>query len=135
MNVLRKLAIAAAALLLACSSASRAPLSGDVTVELDAFSGRPNPSWTLAPAEAKEFARRLRDLPAAEGSRAAPERLGYRGFWIHAGQPATRILVHDGLVVTIAPGGASTLRSDARGAEAWLVAQATRRGYGGVFGR
>jgi hypothetical protein len=135
MRVARNLAVAAAGLLLACSPPGHETLSGEIVVELDAFSGRPDPSWTLTRAEARELARRLRDLPPAQGSSAVPERLGYRGFWIYAGRPPTRVFVHDGLVAIIAPGGAGTLRRDARGAEAWLVAEATRHGYGGVFGR
>jgi len=48
-------------------------------VELDAFSGRPNPHWELTGREATEFAARLRKLAP---SAVAPmsDGLGYRGF-------------------------------------------------------
>jgi hypothetical protein len=54
-----------------------------VTVELDIFSGRPNPSWTLAAPERDEFLRQL-SVPRQEGppSRDLPG-LGYRGFAVH----------------------------------------------------
>ena len=128
---------AAAGLLLACSSPAEIELSGDVAVELDAFSGLPNPVWTLTPPEADELARRLRDLPAADGPLDPPEGLGYRGFWIRqtaGGAPATpALLVHGGVVRIVPPTGPGELRRDVHGVEAWLVGQARKRGYGGVF--
>jgi hypothetical protein len=129
----------AAALLLACSPAPEYALSGEVAVELDAFSGRPDPTWTLTPPEVRELARRLRDLPSTDGPLAPPGRLGYRGFWIRPAQigtePAARLHVHDGLVLIVPPRGPNTLRRDVHGVEAWLVAQASRRGYARVIRR
>ena len=54
------------------------------TVELDVFSGRPNPSWTLTPAQGvklRQLLRAVRDLPKAHkrGPPAEPG-LGYRGL-------------------------------------------------------
>jgi hypothetical protein len=56
----------------------------EVRVELDIFSGRPNPSWMLAPPERDEL---LRALGAAQQETAARELpgLGYRGFAVHVG--------------------------------------------------
>src|SRR5258708_4345888 len=56
----------------------------EVRVELDIFSGRPNPSWMLAPPERDEL---LRALSAAKREAAARELpgLGYRGFAVHVG--------------------------------------------------
>jgi hypothetical protein len=56
----------------------------EVRVELDIFSGRPNPSWTLAPPDRDEL---LRALSAAQQEVAARELpgLGYRGFAVHVG--------------------------------------------------
>ncbi len=50
-------------------------------IELDIFSGRPNPRWTLNTAEAKEFLTRLLDrtVPMAP-IRSNEAGLGYRGF-------------------------------------------------------
>ena len=50
-------------------------------VELDAFSGRPNPRWQLSESEAAELARLIADLQPAPGtSSLRPPGLGYRGF-------------------------------------------------------
>lgn len=54
-------------------------------IELDVFSGRPNPRWVLTPSEASEFTQRIRDgvtpvMPVEESSGS----LGYRGFVVRA---------------------------------------------------
>ena len=53
-------------------------------VELDAFSGRPNPRWELTRAETAEFLMLLRALPRAHGSYSTGGGLGYRGFIVRA---------------------------------------------------
>jgi hypothetical protein len=50
-----------------------------VEVELDIFSGMPNPTWVLTAAEADGFAQRLAQLPATSAGQ-LPGHLGYRGF-------------------------------------------------------
>ena len=50
-----------------------------VRVELDIFSGRPNPTWTLSAGETAELKRRLADLPPSAKAPQPPP-LGYRGF-------------------------------------------------------
>lgn len=50
-------------------------------VELDAFSGRPNPRWCLLPYQAREFTNKLQMLPRQHKRAASAEQgLGYRGF-------------------------------------------------------
>jgi hypothetical protein len=50
-------------------------------VELDAFSGRPNPRWRLHPHQAREFTNKLHRLPRQHKRAASAEQgLGYRGF-------------------------------------------------------
>lgn len=58
-------------------------------VELDMFSGRPNPSWDAPAATGRELAKFERNLVP---SRAAPEppALGYRGFVYGEGRNARR---------------------------------------------
>jgi len=52
-----------------------------MVVELDAFSGRPNPRWVLTESEAAELARLITSLPPAPGGASLrPPGLGYRGF-------------------------------------------------------
>lgn len=63
-----------------------------ITVELDIFSGNPNPRWALSDAEASD----LLDRVMADRSLAAPPKqvgsLGYRGFIINADDPRWRRL-------------------------------------------
>jgi hypothetical protein len=54
-------------------------------VELDVFSGRPNPRWVLTPAESRQLTGRVRDgtAPVVPVSMDAGN-LGYRGFIVRA---------------------------------------------------
>lgn len=54
-----------------------------VSVELDVFSGRPNPSWELNTSESGELLKELSLLPEVEKNKAEFfDGLGYRGFII-----------------------------------------------------
>ena len=55
-----------------------------ITVEVDLFSGRPNPRWPLTEAEARDLAALL---AGRSDSSSAPPPLGYRGFVIHLERP------------------------------------------------
>lgn len=59
-------------------------------VELDIFSGRPNPSWELSVDEAAELSRRLAALIKTE-TRPDEGGLGYRGFVITNPDPLAGI--------------------------------------------
>ena len=93
-------------------------------VELDAFSGRPNPRWeTTSPLQKK-----LDSL--AEKTNPAPEPgLGYRGFIIHHG--ASKVRVFSGRV-TIEQSGKSQTYRDTAGLEAELAKQASEHGHTGI---
>src|SRR5262245_12000975 len=61
-------------------------------VELDAFSGRPNPQWRLTESEGAALARLIADLePAATGSPSDPPGLGYRGFRLEGATGEIRV--------------------------------------------
>ncbi|HEX6347633.1 hypothetical protein [Umezawaea sp.] len=64
-------------------------------VELDVFSGRPNPTWSLPDAQASTFRERVDGLPAATSGQVA-NNLGYRGFIVRAGDEV--VLVQKGVV-------------------------------------
>lgn len=49
-------------------------------VELDVFSGRPNPRWWLDPHDQAWLSARLATLTAPAGALEPPPDLGYRGF-------------------------------------------------------
>lgn len=67
-----------------CSS-HRAVLWHDdpMVVELDIFSGQPNPRWELSGESARIFTEKLRSLPARSGPAHMFDGLGYRGLIVH----------------------------------------------------
>ncbi len=74
-------------------------MTASVNVELDIYSGRPNPAWRLPPPEAAAFVERLAALAeAAPGGAELP--LGYRGFVVRVAQggEASELRVRGGLV-------------------------------------
>lgn len=86
-----------------------------VQIEIDLFSGRVNPRWTLSTAEAGELRAAVAGLAASVGEGAAPPDLGYRGF-----------RVADGDILTIVYGGSVRRRGrvwadPGRAVELWLL--------------
>lgn len=76
-------------------------------VELDIFSGRPNPAWPLDAGEAQTVNALLAALPEpVPGPQSADEPLGYRGF--HITDPALdRIVTVRGTTVVVRTAGAA----------------------------
>jgi len=105
-----------------------------MTVELDVYSGRPNPTWTLSAGEAEQIARLLQDLPRAQSP--ADEGLGYRGFVLvtseRDGSLPQSIRVNSG-IVTVRQQGRVEHFVDARGLEKRLLEQARAHGFGSVL--
>lgn len=94
-----------------------------VTVELDIFSGRPNPSWLLADEQIPALMDRLRALEsAAGGSIAAP--LGYRGLIVRldGGEPRV-VTIQAGTVELQGAAGVGWARDTDRQLERWLIDQ------------
>jgi hypothetical protein len=77
----------------ACSSDGKAPASA--TVELDVFSGRPNPTWTLGEPEAARILGAWEALEPAQ-SVPYPGQLGYRGVVV-VFDDGTRLTIADGV--------------------------------------
>lgn len=96
-----------------------------IDIELDVFSGRPNPRWPLQADEARELLALLADLPAA--SPPVLGELGYRGFLVHHAGPSP-LRVAAGRVE--AEGRAA---ADLKGAEAWLLRNARAQGWSAVL--
>jgi hypothetical protein len=131
-------------LLLAVFGGGFVGASTPVAVELDVFSGRPNPTWQLTGAEAAELRSRLADptrTPLASATVPPPSgRLGYRGFVL--GDPertlagADRLEVGEGFVRAVhgATGRTLAVFADAdRALERWLVAAARSRAEPGLL--
>ena len=101
-----------------------------MTVELDVYSGRPNPWWQISSKEIDEIADSLKNLPRAD---APPEGgIGYRGFVIsnsgHVRDLPPRIRVANG-VITFEDGDRISHFVDEHGLETRLAEEAAAHGY------
>jgi hypothetical protein len=55
-------------------------VAGNIRVEIDIFSGRPNPSWELGPADSRTLADLVHHIPRAREADGYKDGLGFRGF-------------------------------------------------------
>jgi hypothetical protein len=100
-----------------------------VHVEVDLYSGRPNPAWDLSAADAERFVERLSALtpmrPEPGGAPAFFEGLGYRGLKanLHSEGDFKQIVIADGIVgvQTIATAGRQLWKDSNRELEKWLL--------------
>lgn len=103
-----------------------------ITVELDVYSGRPNPSWTLSHQEITELSARLQGL-AQFATVPTVDHLGYRGFLLHNADRqagiAAEIRVYKGIII-ITDQGSTSAFTDSKGLEQWLVTLARAQGQG-----
>ena len=94
-------------------------------IELDVFSGRPNPEWTLTAAEAAELETMAAALPIADAPPPPFEGLGYRG--IVARYPAdpgwSLVAYRDTVRIRTLEGSEVREDPDAR-VERWLISTA-----------
>ncbi len=96
-------------------------------VELDVFSGVPNPSWTLEPDAAAALRDALARMVAKASDAQAPEALGYRGFVVDPqGELGDwqEIRVWRHVVVATTPRGVEVLDDPDSRAESILIAAA-----------
>jgi len=96
----------------------------NANVEIDVYSGRPNPSWSLSKEVISDLLRRLQVL---EPSRSAPtefDGLGYRGVRAELRDSlelSASLFVSRGSVTIIRNGRQSWYRDEGRELELWLV--------------
>lgn len=117
-------------------SALKSGYADGMRIEIDIFSGRPNPAWELDAQEADELLARLRALPPSEAAE-LPEGLGYRGLKLDAaaahasglpGKTLRLLEVAGGVVRLQEAGGALSHHADGGQAlECWLLATAQGR--------
>lgn len=91
-------------------------------VEMDIFSGMPNPTWTLTDAESRRLAEKLAALPPA-APRELSGNLGYRGLIVTIRQPdgEARVRVQKG-IAEIIDGARTACHADrGRALERWLI--------------
>ena len=90
-------------------------------VELDIYSGAPNPTWSLTDAEADSFVKQLAALPRT-APRQLSGRLGYRGFIVQCTEATDAWSVHvQNGTVHIARGETVHVADDQRRLERWLL--------------
>src|SRR5262245_49044670 len=86
--------VLATLMLIGCTRTQTKAIEGAATmaisaeVELDVFSGRPNPVWTLSNADTAELERRLSALTKTSATTLF-DGLGYRGLIVRLGKDAT----------------------------------------------
>jgi len=105
-------------------------------VELDVFSGRPNPGWPLISEEAEDLLARISRLAPDGGVGKLSTALGYRAFIVYrtvSGTPQRWLHVGRG-VVRIAENYRIRHCGDTEGIEESLKQQAIARGYGALIG-
>lgn len=104
--------------------------SGDTAVtqvELDIFSGLPNPEWPMSEDESQIFNEMLEACPEIYQTEMS-EDLGYRGFVVHTKQlpnstELAAIRIRDG-VVSVSKGGVESYCQDVdKKIETWLLEQ------------
>jgi hypothetical protein len=93
-----------------------------VVVELDIFSGRPNPTWTLSDTDRAHLLEQLARLPAASAAE-FDTNLGYRGFIVRMANAAeTSVVRIQRGKVDVSAAGRDLYSSDPkRGMERWLL--------------
>ena len=126
MSLKRLVAAFSLLLTVACSGPdSPAPVT---EVELDVFSGRPNPKWTMTEKSVAIW-QQVEASPSAE-SLDEPNHLGYRGFVLRRGTTEAR--VYNGWIWVREHGGTRTLRDSSR-IETALIGAARMRGFGDLL--
>jgi hypothetical protein len=86
-------------------------------VEIDLYSGRPNPRFRLDPVAAAELIRRLAALRPSSGHARPRERLGYCGLRIEpeaTGSPFAEAVISGGVVLVRDHNGRERLLDDPR---------------------
>lgn len=107
------------------NTAEDAELLQPSVVELDVFSGRENPTWTLVDEQTLALGQILAGLQQADQSTARFEGLGYRGFLVQLVAPESRAvsnLYAGSGMVEIESGGEKTVYLDPdHQVEKWLL--------------
>ena len=97
-------------------------MPANVEVELDIFSGNPNPTWSLSDKDVAIFLERLAILPKASAKELSTN-LGYRGFIVQVTNQTEQNLVRiQNGTVQLSQGSTNVYYSDQnRDLEGWLL--------------
>ncbi len=108
----------------------------NIKVELDIFSGRPNPTWMLMPEESKELIKLLDSLSEIDDKTNHDDLLGYRGFLLTINPNIKNTAPYDVRVfhgIVIIDSATKKVFKDVHGLEKWLLKHATGKGYGALI--
>lgn len=99
----------------------------EITVELNVFSGRPNPTWILDAKDAALLNQKLAGLQSESSLQLPPQGLGYQGFTVRKeGEGKNEVFViYSGAVQT----SDGKILKDEHQAEELLLQQARENGY------
>jgi hypothetical protein len=100
-----------------------------IEVELDVFSGRPNPQWRLSSEESVLLGTKITSLSEPTDTPTIPD-LGFRGFVLRSG--ARTIRVYADRIVFEEPKSEHACR-DTAGIRDQLAADAARRGFAAML--
>lgn len=97
------------------------------TIEVDVFSGKPNPAWQPTDAQVAELLKKVKTLPETQAN-ALPDNLGYRGFVARIPDlttgTQTTIKVYHTNVQLMDANTTTYYRDDNRDIETWLFSLA-----------
>jgi hypothetical protein len=99
--------------------------TGKIQVEVDVYSGRPNPRWDLSTQQAADFLKMVQALPERESDSALFEGLGYRGLKITGSglsqEGYTEIVISRGIVIRKEENRSPQFTDKGRALERWLL--------------
>jgi hypothetical protein len=100
-----------------------------IEIELDIYSGVPNPRWTLSPSEERSLLTQIADrvVPVVADSM-VPSRLGYLGFVVHASGESAAALARSGLPPRVRIFGEAAAQHSTSDIEAELAEEARNFG-------
>jgi hypothetical protein len=106
----------------ASPTARNETMTARVEVELDIFSGMPNPTWVLSDDEAERFLKQLEAAPRTS-ARELSGNLGYRGFIVQVTQGGSTqlIRVQNGIIHISEGATMAYARDENRDLERWLL--------------
>lgn len=88
------------------------PAASTATVTLGLYSGRPDPSWQITPAQAAALLRDADAAPARPPAPAQGDRLGYRGVrLVVTGAAGAELAAYNG-VLSVTRNGTATVHND-----------------------
>jgi hypothetical protein len=100
-----------------------------INVELDVFSGRPNPSWVLEKEDAEDMSKMLQNLPTSQKNTPIGD-LGYRGFIVTTNEKQTFRIYEAVVYKETEP---KEILLDENNLEQLLINMAQEKGYGGIL--